>query len=489
MARLQRLVTEAPPKQGEAIRAILGLLGGATQADGWWYRELSIGYVAEAAGCGWETARRAWQTVRQILGWWSVAPQLARDLGARVRSLASGCLWGQHLLLCDGTVSAVRAVVPPVQAPVSEDWRPLDVIVRPGGRLSARCPWHDDRTPSALLHQNQDGRSGPGVCLRCVDATGQPLRFFWVRDRGRYRARPARGSGGQGRDRGTVPGSPSPIPSGSSPGGLDSAGSSYGSETGTIYRYPHPGRPDPTPPTGPRTRTLGTLSGTMTLRETRATDYSLLALLRRADAQADREPEIRRLEAQAARWHYSAEADARRYVPDLYLGVDEVEPCRWQSFSLADGRRVVRPCGWEPVAASHVLVDLDGFDSSPVGSRELEAAGARLARWASEHPALSGEVAVVRTSPGGVQVAFGLRDRRADPRSWWRSSEARTLARELDAIALQEVRAAGFGGGHADPCVHAAGRMMRRPGPRIAKDGLPYVARLVFSCDATTEER
>lgn len=439
------------------MRALLGLIGGARPVRGWLYRELSVGYVAQAAGCGWETARRAWHRLREVLGWWSVVPQLARDLGAQVRELEPGRLYGQHLLLAEPAVAAARQVVAPA-APVHGDgWLPLQVVSRPGGRLVARCPWHDDRRPSALLHVNADGRSGPGTCLACAGADGAPLRFFWRLEAGSYRARLAKRSA------------------------RDTYGPSCGLGTGTIYSKPPPAAPAPLP-TRPLQRVLGTLHGQgMTLRASRAGAVGLIDTLRAADRAAQREGVAEHLQAQTMRWHYSQQDDYRRFVPDLYVSMEAAQTARWQEFRLRDGRVVRRPCGWSPGVVEHVLVDLDGFAGSPVGDRELEAAGRRLARWAADRPELSGEVAVVRTSPGGVQVVFGLRQAQANPRRWWSTPQARELAHLLDEQALREVRAAGFQGGHADRCVHAAGRMMRRPGPRVTKDGLPYVARLVMA--------
>jgi hypothetical protein len=229
---------------------------------------------------------------------------------------------------------------------------------------------------------------------------------------------------------------------------------------------------------------LGNLKGNlMSRRESRAADQGLLAVLAQADAAAARSGVLEAAQSGARLWETSG-GDRREYVPDLYVSVDLQRATRWRGFATAAGLRIVRPTGWRAVGTTHILVDLDGFSTAPEDSTGLVAAGQRLSALARLQPGLDGSVAVVRTSPGGVQLVFGLSEPQKDGRAWFSGPAGRALCAWADTQSLQAVRDCGFVGGHADQCVHAAGRMMRRPGPRITKTGQPYVSRLV-----TTVER
>lgn len=409
---------------------------------GWKYAELSVGYIAAAAGVGWETARRAWHEVHAVLGWWSVHPAYAAKLGAHLRERMPGKLWGQHLLLDDQAHQVVSALVE-----AGDEWRALRVVVRSSGKLVAHCPWHQDSRPSALLHTNEGGQDGPGVCLACAKE-GQPLRFYWRREGHGYVARLASSN---------IPGSNYISPA-----------------VGTIYSKQEPPTCSPVPPVV-GVRLLGTLwNGGMVRTASKA--GSAERVLAAAARQSGTEAAALRLEAGAAQWYASDEQGHRDFVPELLASVDELRPKTWQEMQVR-GHTVYRPASWRVCRVTHLLVDLDAFTAWPLGDSTLAKAGERIAQRATGAGGFTGQVSIVRTSPGGVQLLFEL----AEPAGpgWYRTAEARQLRAVAEQWSLQEVRAAGFEGGHADRCAHAPGRMMRRPGPRITKDGVPFISTLV----------
>jgi hypothetical protein len=206
---------------------------------------------------------------------------------------------------------------------------------------------------------------------------------------------------------------------------------------------------------------LGTLDGRgMRRRASRCAD--LLDVLRHADRRSCSDKV-----AGAAAGEYWRTDGA---LPDCYVSVEPMAPVQWRTLTTRRGDVRV-PDRWEPTEARWLLADLDGFDAGPISDDTQATAAVALERWARGTAGLSGRIGVVRTSHLGVQVVAELASAQADPRRWHRTAQAHTLARGLDAAALTTARAAGFTGGHADQCVHAAGRLMRRPGWRVDKGG------------------
>ena len=197
----------------------------------------------------------------------------------------------------------------------------------------------------------------------------------------------------------------------------------------------------------------------------------LLGLLRHADRRSTTDGAVG--QAAAAHWRGQGPGDA-------YVSVEPMAPVAWRTLDTRRGPVRV-PDRWEPTAVQWLLADLDGFSEGPMVDNQLAAAAEALERWAQRTPGLSGRIGVVRTSHLGVQVVAELERPQANPRAWHRTAEAQALARGLDTAALVAARAAGFVGGHADQCVHTAGRLMRRPGWRTDKLGDLCRSRLVFA--------
>lgn len=446
-ARVDRVIGRSSGKLGRAVRTLVWRLAvHPSQTVGrWHYTELSVGYIAAAAGVGRETAREAWHLVREAVGWWPVRLRRARAMGVQVRRLAPGGLWGQHLLLTPEAAQVLEAIAAErglesehSAAPDAPGWQNLRPV-RHGLRLMACCPWHDDTTPSMLLNVNADGCSGSAVCFACTDAEGQPLRAYWRSEAGVYSARLARR---------VVSARPALSPS------------------GTIYKTQAPRLG-----IGAHLLAYHTAGEGMRRSASRCTD--LIALLRTAEQRSATD----RAAGQAMAALYRDESPG-----DSYVSVEPMAATEWRTLPTRRGEVRV-PCKWEPTEVRWLLADLDGFTDAPLDDAPLTLAAEALHRWAHAHPGLSGRLAVIRSSYHGVQVVAELAEPQSDPRRWHRTPEAQTLTRALDAAALTAARSAGFIGGHADKCVHAAGRLMRRPGWRLDKRGELCRSRLVWASE------
>ena len=441
-ARLERLLSSSAGKEEQALRALVWRLAvhPSQRVGRLHYTELSIGYIAKAAGVGRETARGAWHAVRGVLGWASLPLARVRSMGARVRALAPGGRWGQHLLLpapcaaaCDAVAARLGLGAEHSGEPTGPGWRVLAGVEPQGRHRMACCPWHDDRNPSLLLNMNSDGVSGSGVCFACVDDQGQPLRVYWRDHGGVLHARKARSVSQQGQ-------------------ALCASGTIH-----NLQAAPQPQPGQPALPALPGRYLLATLTSDGMRRRASASP-DLLAVLKYADRRSQGD----RAWGTAAAAMHTGEGPGQQYV-----SADPMRPVEWTTIATKRGQ-VHIPTRWEPTAVQWVLADLDGFTGAPIDNSGLALGGEALERWAQGQPLLSGRVAVVRTSHLGVQVVVELAEARGAPRQWYATGEARAL----DAAALSVARAVGFSGGHADPAVHAAGRLMRRPGWRTCKDGM-----------------
>lgn len=432
-AKLQLLIDSSSGQVQSAIKAMIWRIAAHPKQrleDGQ-YTELAIGYIAKAAGTGWETARRAWHLVAPILRWSRLSAAEAIDAGVNLREKIKGSMWGQHLAVSDAAIAAsIRACTfeePHLALPDAPGWMPVEPIKR-GRHLVCSCPWHEDRNPSMVLYPNEDGRSGSAVCFACR-RDGRALSAYWRCDAGIYRMRLPHGAKSPSSlGLGTIHNQTGEPPS----GGMH------------IYRSPGVG--------------TGRASGSL---------FDILA--RQTRPHADPAEALARSERLIG-------FDPRSMVPDRYISLDEMEPVEWAESRARPGVRY--PTRWEPVRMRFVAVDLDGFRDAPVGDDSLTHAGRELVRRSMGHALLSGAVAIIRTSHFGIQVVFELAQ--ATHPAWKRTEESRQLHDEIEAWSLAMAEIAGFDGGHVDPTARGIGRMIRRPGPRLCKMGLPYVSRMVF---------
>lgn len=436
------------PATGRAVRESVWLLAIRSRACDLHahYAELCASYVRIACGVAIATAARAWKRVLSIVEPTRCRPTEARERGAPLRDLSPGRHWGSHLILTDEQVTALRRAAriadqdrTPTSAPPSslDCWRRLDVIWS-DARGRARCPWHDDRVPSATVNQNaHDPDSGSWVCHACIDDHGDRLTGYWRRlPSGEIRARVRLGGSGVVATR---------------------------SEAERIERR------SPTSPV------LSVLSH-RGLRSRRSRCGSLLAALRRSEVESTRPAAW--VAAHGASAQVLRGADPRSVLPERLIHASCAQPTDWKPGP--HGGAV--PIRWAPTSQRWILMDLDDFESAPtIDSRVIEQLRSGLDRVAEQHDKLSGEVAAVETSPTGLQVWLQLETEAPSARAFFRS--ARSWIRRLAGVVLEVVRGCGWEGGHADPAAWSAGRMGRRPGWRLV-DGLwPHRCRLLHASE------
>lgn len=259
-----------------------------------------------------------------------------------------------------------------------------------------------------------------------------------------------------------------------------------------------------------------------------ASNFDLIEVMRKTD-QRSKTPRA----TQIAQDHYErarAEHARRRFkgniqtdnLPDLFVSLDH------QSHRiLRDGTSMTDrylpekpefelpaayiqtefPDGFEPVATVWVGVDIDklripltavasvyGEDEQDaralvdqrggpgcVGDEMLrKAATEAIQAWLEAQPEFTGRFAMVRTGPSGVQVVAELEHARWSPEGLWDDPDFRAQAENLGKVVLGALRVNGCTGGTLDTSSFAAGRYVRRPGWRIAKDGHLFRSRLVF---------
>jgi len=210
----------------------------------------------------------------------------------------------------------------------------------------------------------------------------------------------------------------------------------------------------------------------------------LLDVLRAAQRRDAGPSSQRRAWEGSAKYEQSWVRDHRAFLPDHYVSLDLHTHEATRAMPVKGSKKdsyVLVPEGFSARCGRWIGIDLDGFDIGPVGDKGLAEAAQRIAAALEQHPAFTGRMGVLRTSTRGVQIVAELTHTRWDLDAFYADPSVQRMLSGLDDLCLREVRAAGFVGGHADPTVHASGRLVRRPGPRLTKDGDPYVAHLVWA--------
>jgi len=444
--------------------------------------ESSIDYVRCALV---SSSKPSWSTIQTIhgelmtrLGASSLTPAQARGFGFLVRNVAKGKQRGGIYALTSAMYEKVVELSKQFTCEVrtrglAADFLPLKVKFTNGRKMHAHCPYHDDRKPSASFQVVDNGHAARGVCHRCEGEDGRGLRLFAVSYNGEWFARRARVSS-------------------SFDGALNNVASKSTRISGTITRDSAASR---LPTSSPRivrdysiephhlskmSRICGKLRGTSArdqdfgMEQSRTDQTRLLDILVYHDRMAEKgrdEAWCRHVE-----WQISG-GDYRQYVPDRFVAADLMRPTEWIEKTV-QGRDVAVPRKFRPSAVTHVLIDLDGFTSAPVGNGSLEE---RTGVFVALSKAMGwhGEVATIRTSHGGLHIVFGLDT--AKQTAWYADRDVQLKLRDLGARCLEIATAAGFAGGKHDTATLAPGKHVRRPGARIDKGGKLYVARLVFA--------
>ena len=462
---LDKIIGETADREvlHRAITVLVERLGWhpAQQTQGGWYTELSISYLSKAAECAIGTAHTAWHIVRGVLQWQSIPIGEVRSRQLLLRRRGVGQRWGQHLVLSDDARRACAATVQRRGAPeVEHEWREVDVV----RRRAARCPWHDDRNPSAIWNIDHGGQTACLVCMCCKDSQGRALVALAERTAtGRWRARlSARTLGlqvGRGRPVSeTLLATPPP-----STGGKPSTPTT--TEESAKQRTPLD-----LPETSRRGEVvLGRLSRRGMDRRASGAD-DLISVLRSADARSG--------DMDWGSAILAADTDqGDHHHPDRLVSVQRLRPIEWRRAGSS-----ARPSRWRPIEQRWVLVDLDGL-SSPLRDRnDVASFVARVQELADTDAWLDGSFAVVRTSEEGVQIWLRLVCS-VNPERFAAARTARAWQAGLGAALADHLESAGLGRPKVDLSATGSHRYGRRPGWRV-KDGQAVRACLLASKEA-----
>jgi len=134
------------------------------------------------------------------------------------------------------------------------------------------------------------------------------------------------------------------------------------------------------------------------------------------------------------------------------------------------------PTGWQAAYQEWVLIDIDDIHGLDNIEHFLKTIVRRVALSDDE---FSGEYAIVRTGPVGVQIWFQLAHVRYNPSKWFKDTSVRNWYKSAGSTILDSLRYMGAEGGHVDMSSCAAGRYGRRPGWRVMPDGSVYRSKLI----------
>lgn len=473
---IERLLADnvGRPALSRALAAMVERLGyhpAEPVGDGRLYVELSISYLSIRSEVSLATAHTAWHLLRGLVGWDSIRLSEVRRLGLSPRRRAHGERWGQHLLVDSEIRSACRMVATPRDSaqPLGEvEWRPVEGI----RRRAARCPWHDDRRPSAIWNLDEGGRTACLVCMVCRDSSDRPLVALAERSgdggwRARLSARTLRGSAPTSSRMPTATAIETlqVCSTATSSNGADSVGSAPLGEASS------------------KTRTVDELPATSRRGEVLLGRLSTKGMSRRASARSDVLSILRDAEARSGDRDWgsaivAAEQDEPSVDhPDRLVSVQEMRPIEWRSVG-----RYSRPSRWRPISQRWALVDLDGLSESLSVREDVDSFVDRVERIASTDSWLSGGFAVVRTSETGLQVWLEL-EVEVDPERFARSRSVRLWLHGLGETLADEVEGLGLGRPKVDPTAFESHRYGRRPGWRV-KRGRAERATLLAARDA-----
>lgn len=433
-----------------------------------------------------------------------ISTKQARDLGYLTRVLRIGQQRGFHWQIERKAIVRVRALVTTLHErgyTIERRSHPLGeeqiLPCKDGRRTWIRCPEHDDQDPSAVVNE-----SGVVYCFACARVVGiarmipegvsyRPFLLRTPRERtpdAGPEDDPARRA-----PQAQTPVAPAPYSvtqvEGAGTPGREPRHDPRARPTGIIVLHEDEAGERYHAEPMPRGFILGrrfgdegvTRRGRRGLARTYSSGRDLLDILRSAQRQQGGEKAMARGLTAAAHHERSGLRDHRGFLPDLYVGLDLHAHTTTRTMSVADDRMVIVPEGFVPACGRWVGVDLDGFSDAPMDNKGLVAAADEIRQLLERHPVFTGRMGLVRTSERGVQVVAELAETRWDLAGFYHDDHVRRMLAGLDRVCLDAVRRAGFEGGHADPTVHAPGRLVRRPGPRKTKLGTVYVARLVYA--------
>lgn len=425
--RVEHLLNCARGRFGEAVEATIRRLAIHRRQDlgRSTYLELSAAYIQTVVGCSYDTARRAFTRVREVVGWFELSAATVRDMGVDLRAIRWGERHGRHLVVDGDVLAGVYAAA--LDAGLIEDrapddlcqWEPVEPVKR-GRTWMARCPFHTDLGPSMQLNLD----TGVAYCHAC-------------RTSHRYDPQGGRVSAPRTpADRGRQ----LPI------GGIVTSRNQEGvSGSG------------PPPPEARLGEWRGAWLTSGGLQRRHLLDCPFEQVVQDDQRAATQEPPVQ---------------DTGHTTWDLLLHLDRLRVGEWSETDR----------GWKPTALTTgcvelVAVDVDDLDAVWPDSPGPALAGEQIGRWLEADGRFTGRGWLIDTSLHGVQVVAELETRRGP--GWRHTAEALSLHQDLEVVVLEALAAQGIVGGHVDPCARGSSRMVRRPGRRwCPKIGCGWVVRL-----------
>ncbi|KAJ8908692.1 hypothetical protein NDN08_005397 [Rhodosorus marinus] len=479
------------------------LCGRSQKVQNGLYIESSIRYIETKSSFGYGTLMRAWNSLKESIGWSEYTTTEARMLGLPLRTLRESERYGRHVVCDPRAIAELSRIagdlnVPKPSAPESYG-NPDHTIELPrlpaAGNtrsVAAKCPnveahRNGDRHPSLILWMNADGRTGGGQCQVCCGSEGKPIRYsVWYSGNSAllYRRREkVQGSNKYVLDIAVKPKVKGCRNTVGEEGVVDQDGVPVGGYVMSADKLEEPmvegnhvcallknlHRAD-----GSRTkfRTIGHLNS-----------KDPIEILEIADRMSRSDKSL--TQAKLCSWMTKQAIHSGDECEDLLytrmLSTSGMVVSSWKQTNGKSGQPLFLPNGWEPLAQRWILFDLD--DLQMLCEAVVNIACNKVNAAVQSDVNLSGRLAVVQTGPNGLQVWCELREVREKPRKWVAEHSTREWYKRLGRKILRSARSAGARGGSVDLASYAAGRFGRRPGWRVLERGDIFRSRLLYARD------
>eukprot|EP00189_Rhodosorus_marinus_P003359 CAMPEP_0113963178 /NCGR_PEP_ID=MMETSP0011_2-20120614/6355_1 /TAXON_ID=101924 /ORGANISM="Rhodosorus marinus" /LENGTH=538 /DNA_ID=CAMNT_0000975171 /DNA_START=146 /DNA_END=1759 /DNA_ORIENTATION=+ /assembly_acc=CAM_ASM_000156 len=440
-AVLESEVTK-PLERGRSVLAkkeIAGslLYGRSQKIESGVYIESSIKYIETKSSFGYVTLMRAWNSLKESIGWTEYTTTEARMLGLPLRTLRGYERYGRHVV-CDPRAFAELSRIagdlnvanpsPPESYGEPELTIELPRLPTAGNKrsIATKCPnveahRNGDRHPSLILWMNADGRTGGGQCQVCCGADGKPTRYsVWYSGNSAvlYRWREKV----QKSKKYVLDIAVKPKTKGGNTAGEEGVADQDGAPVGGYVM-----KADKLKEPNAEGHHLCALLKNLYTRDGSRTKFRTIGHLNSKDPIeileiADRMSRSDKALTQAklCSWMTKQALDSGEECEDLLytrmLSTSGMVVSSWKQTNGKSGQPVFLPNGWEPLAQSWILFDLDDLQMlcEAVVNNACNKVNAAVQRDVN----LSGRVAVVQTGPNGLQVWCELREVREQPRKW-----------------------------------------------------------------------
>lgn len=467
----------------------LGSPGVMRSIDGGSCTERCPGYWSADGTVSRGTAVRAWQLVVEILDLRKIKATVAMKRGYRLRHLNAGQRRGAHWSSPPGAAELAHAVVSSLNVDVRKPRSThvadgyLATVTPRGKRQWIMCPSHDDHHPSALVNAPRWGQEhGTIYCFVCrrtvalCHADRGLLTVYPMKREGPFTGQLAKEHQRSAQD---LQPSARVIKLAGNPGIMPRLSTRGGGRRTVGFE-----RADGTSVLPWTVGYVITTIGRHSVQQRYSSCRDLLDVLRSADRRASGPAAERH--AMEGHYAYTQLADdddgrGRRAIPDRLISLDMQGWSSLKPIRVSSDATAMAPQDFRPRLSRWIGVDLDAFDTEALGKGWAERMGENIRQWAESSPHTSGRIGIIQTSHRGLQVVLELADPRWDPVGWYANAHVVGWLAQLDTVCLAAAQLAGRRGGHADTAMHTHGRSARLPGPRITKDGLPHVVRLVYA--------